>query len=46
MSLDRRAPLDDLVAAAALEQGDLQPLAGAGGAGERDLAGRLASRTQ
>ena len=33
MSLDRRAPLDDLMAAAALEQGELQPFAGADGTG-------------
>jgi hypothetical protein len=46
MPLNWRAPLDDLMAAATLEQGDLQPLTGAGGAGERDFARGLASRTQ
>ena len=43
--LDRRCSLDDLVAHFTLHEGDRQPVARARGAGERDLAGSLASGT-
>ena len=44
--LHRRPALDDLMAATAFDQGDLHPVTGAGGVGERDLARGLASGRQ
>ena len=44
--LDRRPAFHDLVAPGALEQRHLKPLTRATWVGERDLACRLASRTQ